>query len=225
MIQCDRFFSSLRKFVINAICIGSGLVLLYLSAAALLSTCDMNMENEVSENIVFQWDHIILNLSALIVGLALIFLLNRFSVKWDATVSLGILLIWTVVLGTLWVISARSAPTFDSFRVTSAAQEAADTGRIFSSDLIFYLSCYPFQLGYVLWSEIFIRLFRLNGNYLPLEIINVLCLALAYFAIDRIVATIKKDNTVRILTHVLLAACLPPILFCTFLYTEKQRKN
>ena len=51
MIQCDRFFSSLRKFVINAICIGSGLVLLYLSAAALLSTCDMNMENEVSENI------------------------------------------------------------------------------------------------------------------------------------------------------------------------------
>ena len=218
MIQCDRFFSSLRKFVINAICIGSGLVLLYLSAAALLSTCDMNMENEVSENIVFQWDHIILNLSALIVGLALIFLLNRFSVKWDATVSLGILLIWTVVLGTLWVISARSAPTFDSFRVTSAAQEAADTGRIFSSDLIFYLSCYPFQLGYVLWSEIFIRLFRLNGNYLPLEIINVLCLALAYFAIDRIVATIKKDNTVRILTHVLLAACLPPILFCTFLY-------
>ncbi len=53
---------------------------------------------------------------------------------------------------------------------------------------------------------------------MPMEIINVLCVALAYMAITMICKLLFKKRSIEFFTIILLAGCFQPILFCTFAY-------
>ena len=80
-----------------------------------------------------------------------------------------------------------------------------------------YYNCYPFQLGFVLISEIVYRIFGTDST-MPLQVINVLCVAAAYLGIAKITKQIFGRNKIEFIVILALAGCIQPVLFCTFVY-------
>ena len=98
------------------------------------------------------------------VGVTLILLLRRLGwlgriQPWMLSLGLGV---WITLLGVLWVTMSLSAPTHDSYIVTAAGYAAAqgDLSRIDAD----YFIRFPFQLGYVFWTELWARLFGLTHS-------------------------------------------------------------
>jgi hypothetical protein len=82
-----------------------------------------------------------------------------------------------------------------------------------------YFVRFPFQLGYVLWTELWARLLNLtHEGYLALEYINIICLALGEAALVLITDRLFKNREVTFATSVLLALFVQPVIFSTFLY-------
>ncbi|MBQ1245993.1 MAG: glycosyltransferase family 39 protein [Clostridia bacterium] len=198
-------------------------VMLFLSVSSLLYTADMNRNNPAQEKITFESDSLWLNLLFLVVFLALgagiMYLFRRLGVYERLSPSLlsFVLAGWVVVVGSAWVIMSMSAPTHDSLIVTRAGVAAA------LGDLSYvktdYFIRFPFQLGYVLWTEIWARLLSLgHDGYLALEFINVACLAAGEMALVRLTNRLFGRRSVTFATALALAFFFQPVIFCTFLY-------
>ncbi len=192
------------------------LVLLYLCAVSLTETVDMNTNNPAWENVETRTDSFLCNvlsfavLTALTVGWLL--LCDR-APAWLVTL---LTLTAVTAFGVCFVLSSQSAPTHDSYLVSNAAYLASENDPSGLSGE--YFRRFPFQLGYVLWSEGWIRLFGTGNNYLSIEILNVVCLSVAYFAILRSVRLLFGDGRAFRACAFLMLLCLQPILFCTFTY-------
>ncbi len=213
--KLNKLFTTLSK-VCAAIAMAIFIcVMLYLSAVALVSTVDMNTDNAMLENVVYHADSVISVLFGIAL-LALLFFVLRWAIEranvW-AVISVSSILV--LILGAIWVTSSLSAPTHDSFIVSRAAYHASIGDYSYVSDD--YFKRFPFQLGYVLWSEWIIKLFGTTDNYLVIEYVNVLCLALSYLALMLSAKKLWGDGTAKMLA-VILPLCAQPILFCTFTY-------
>lgn len=214
--KAEKASCLMKRAAVSVICVLAFVVMLYFSVQSLIVTCDMNLDNGMRENIDYRFDNVIWNLAAAAAGLVFFYFIRRPLQRVPAFwLELG-LCVYVLAFGTVWVLSAQSAPTFDSFTVTDAAARAAagDLSGIDSD----YFRYYPFQLGYVLFSEGLIRLLGLSGNFLALEVLNVVFLAAAYMAILKCAALVSGNEEMVKLSAVLLAGCLPAVLFCTFLY-------
>ncbi len=144
------------------------------------------------------------------------------------TVAEVLLGVFVVLLGLTWVLSARSIPAADSYNIYEAASDAAE-GRYTSMQNYtnFYNSAfyngfsyfhfYPFQLGFVAFSEIIYRIFG-SENTIPVQVINVLATGAAYVALARITRLLFKSRRIEFIAIIMLALCWQPILFCTFVY-------
>ncbi len=198
-------------------------MMLFLSVASLLGTADMNRNNPGQENITFETDSLWLNLLFLVVffalGAGVMYLLRRLGVYERLTSSILSWALggWILLVGSLWVIMSMSAPTHDSLIVTRAGVAAAlgDMSHITSS----YFQRFPFQLGYVLWTELWARLFDLgHGAYLFMEFVNVACLAAGEMALVRLTHRLFRRKSITFATALSLALFFQPVIFCTFLY-------
>lgn len=216
MPKAEHITRQVGKAVVAIICILMFVILLYLSVISLIVTCDMNRNNGMLENIDYQIDNVAINLATLAVGLIFFFFIRKLLKKIPSLWFGIVLVILVLSFGIVWVFSAQSAPTFDSFRVTDSAYKASigDYSGIDSD----YFRFYPFQLGYVLFNEFWIWALKLSDNFLALEILNVIFLAISYIAILMSVSQIFRNDEMVKLTAILLAGCLPAVLFCTFLY-------
>lgn len=191
-------------------------VMLYLSIISLTETTDMNMNNPMLENVEYHKDNFIFNLLLAALSLAVLLVCRRLIERVSVWIPIAVCLASVLAIGLWWVFSSRSAPTHDSYIVSNAAYLA--TKGDYSALSTDYFKRFPFQLGYVLFSEIVIRIFGTENNYLSIEAVNVVCLAVSYFAILMLSRRIfKNDNVVKILAFLLLL-CFQPILFCTFTY-------
>lgn len=214
--KAEHITRQVGKTVAAVICVLMFIVMLYLSVVSFIVTCDMNMNNSVVENIDYLMDNIAINLAALAAGLVFFFFIRK-PLKKISSLWFGVVLVILVLsFGIVWVFSAQSAPTFDSFQVTNSAYKASigDYSGIDSD----YFRYYPFQLGYVLFNEFWVQVLNLSDNFLALEVLNVIFLAISYIAILLIVSRIFRNDEMVKLTAILLAGCLPAVLFCTFLY-------
>ncbi len=179
-------------------------------------TVDMNTNNPAWENVETHTDSFLDNvlsfavLAVLTVGWLL--LCDR-APAWLVTL---VTVAAVTVFGVCFVLSSQSAPTHDSYLVSNAAYLASKNDPSGLSGE--YFLRFPFQLGYVLWSEGWIRLFGTGNNYLSIEILNVVCLAVAYFAILRSVRLLFGDGRALRACALLMLLCVQPILFCTFTY-------
>lgn len=192
------------------------LLFLYLTVAAFLGTTDMNLENRALENVEFLRDNVWMNLLLTVVFVSALLLLGRLIRRVELPVVEGVTVLAVLFLGVLWVLSALSSPTHDSLIVSRAAYQASHgdyTG--ITSD---YFRRFPFQLGYVFFDEVLTRLFHLEDWYLGIELFNVAFLSLAYFALLRFTRLVFRSEQTLRLSALLMLACLPPILFCTFTY-------
>ncbi|MBQ5834065.1 MAG: hypothetical protein IIW36_04550 [Clostridia bacterium] len=208
----------LAKLCISAALLLFVAILVGLSVLSLSATTDMHTENPPREGVLYLRDHPLLNLGVLFLSVLLLFLLwTRLKrLSWEAVCTAAVLAL--TVLGFLWVSAVQGVPMQDSAIVTRAAYHLTLGDASFvTTD--YFLRC-PYQLGFVLFCEILLRLFPTGGSFLLLQYANVLCLSLTYVAIlrcMRLTFARERDGVMK-LAAILLLLFLPPVFFCTFAY-------
>lgn len=194
------------------------LIMGFLTIVSLLHTTGMDIVPEI-ESVSYLNDNFYLNILLLALSAAVCLIIMPLLKKMPLWVEIAVICIWTIILGLIWVYSSQSAPTEDSFHVTNASLLFADND--FSPLNEDYFKNYSFQLGYVFFNEILIRIasiFTEVQNLLFLEALNVIFLAAVYAGILLINNKIFDDKRICHLTFFLLLFSFQPILFSSFLY-------
>lgn len=184
----------------------------------------MYVIHESLESVRYLNDNVIVNLIILGLSGLLCFMIVPFLKKVPIWVDIILLSAWTVTLGIIWVRSSQTAPSADSGMVMAAAETASRGVYDWLSDGSYYdkyFTEYSFQLGYVFFTEMMIRVVRhffAFENILFLQYFNVIFLALTYAAIILINGRLFRDRRICHMTAIILALSIQPIIFSVFMY-------
>lgn len=214
--ELGKGLSNVAQWIVTLI---SFLAFAFFSIIGLVQTChvDIDFSKDNIEHVAFLNDNILLNLIPLFVLLALAVLLMRAKVQRKTAVFVGAISIAVSTgIGVWWVLSSKSLPSADSLRIITAAQEVIK-GNMKALTDTFYFRTYPFQTGYLLYAEGFLRLFGSN-QLIPFQLLNVLFVSAAEIAMLMITKDLFNDARVELLTAILLGLCIQPMLLSTFLY-------
>lgn len=195
-----------------------------LCMSAFTETSNLNTNNISGENVDILRDNVYVNLIMLVIYLCIGYIIYEYT----DFIPLRLLELavygWLFVFGCLFIMTTKLAPPVysDSFIVTNAAMEAAK-GSFYSMEL--YFCRFPFQLGYVLYCEVFFRAMMLvlpslpAGYYcLALQGVNLVWLLISYFALMRITALLCDNPRVKKLSLLLMLFAAQPLFSCSFLY-------
>ena len=221
----------LEFIIVNIICLFVFIAFGYVAIMSFFQTCVFDQTKLASEIVIFEADNLLLNIFFTAVFAALLFWLRRFY-DFFAKVNIQVmeiaLAVWAAILGIIWIFSVTSIPAADSANLFEAATNSAkgDYSKFFDNSGFYfqdyynghnYFNFFPFQLGFVLFSENVYRIFGTESS-MPVQVINVLSMASAYFAMARITRLLFKRKSVEFIAILLLAVCFQPILLCTFVY-------
>ena len=221
----DSFVQGLEKTAAVLALVLLGCFLLALVYAAYTETAVLNTHDLSGEHIEFREDNLFLNGILTLIFLCVLYLFYRRCDAIPLRRMERALLLWTFVIGAAFIASTKlQAPVYsDSYVVTYAARRAAagDFTQLGEA----YFRRFPFQLGYVLYSELFFRAADLvlggapeGYRWLALQGVNLLWLLLAWHALVEITGLLSHRERVQKLTMLLLFFCLQPMLSVTFLY-------
>ncbi|WP_405355418.1 glycosyltransferase family 39 protein, partial [Ruminococcus sp.] len=220
-----------ESIAVNIIC---GLLFLafgYVAIMTIFQTCVIDPQNYGSEVILYQDDLFVINILCLAIFTAVLFKINKHT-EFFAKVNIKYMEIglfaFSSIIGLIWIFSVQSVPAADSYNIYETATQASqgiytslyDGGDFYNKDFysgFSYYNCYPFQLGFVLISEIIYRIFGTDST-MPLQVINVLCVAAGYLAVAKITKYIFGRKKIEFIVILALAGCIQPVLFCTFVY-------
>ena len=197
---------------------------LYLTGAAYLETSSVSIMGSAGEFAEIRVDNIFVNILLLVMILSGLYLFYRHRDDISLRRMECVLTAWTLLFGAAFIVSVKlCAPWYsDSYLVTYAAQRAA---RGDLSALNTYFIRFPFQLGFVLYEEIFFRMCLAlipgvpEGYYcLALQGVNLLWLTLGFHALIMTVGNLSYSVRVQKMTALLYLCCLPAVMSCTFLY-------
>lgn len=223
--------SRFEYVVVNLVCLFVFLAFGYVAIMGFFQTSVIDPMAYDTEVILYKTDNLALNIFFTALFFGFLFLMRRFYdffAKLNITALEIILALYVVLLGLLWVFSVTSIPAADSMNVFETASLAAkdnfsplhDFTNFYNKDFYSgysYFNFYPFQLGFVFICEIIYRIFGTESS-MPVQIINVLATAAAYFGIARITRLLFRRKSIEFMAVFLLALCFQPILFCTFAY-------
>ncbi len=223
--RLDSFANGMERTAAMLILVLVLLFLLGLTVSAFLETSVLNTDDISGENIEFYQDNFFLNIIILLLALFAMYLFFRHcgGIRIRKMEAFTLLLVF--LFGTMFIVSAKlRAPVYsDSFLVTYGAQRAALGDYAILSEN--YFRRFPFQLGYVLYSEIFFRIANLvlKGKpegyaVLALQEVNLFWLLFQIHALVEITGLLFQDQRIRKLLLLLQIFCLPPVLTVTFLY-------
>ena len=229
-IVCNE--NRFEKFCQYAISLVVLAFLVFLSLNSLLHTTGMKVirpgegiENgvySIKENIecvIYYDDSFYLNIVYFIISAALCFIVIPRSKKIPVWSMALFITIWTVLIGTIWVYSSQVLPSGDSGMVFDASVLASKNDfSFFDYD---YFHNYPYQLGYVLFNEIFIRIHNIFAPYTTaffIEVLNVFFLAFTYCALLLLNKELFNDNRICAITTLIFALSAAPVIFSTFVY-------
>ena len=217
--------------VVNVLCLFVFLAFGYIALMAFFQTSVIDSTKYASEVILYTADIVPLNLLLTVLFVVFLFAMRRFY-DFFARVNLramevGMSLL-VVFAGLLWVLTVRSVPAADSYNLYEAASGAAkgdytsmQNGANFYNNAFYngysYFHFYPFQLGFVAFCELIYRIFGTESS-MSIQILNVLAVGAAYFALARITRLLFKRKSAEFIAILLLLGCLQPVLFCTFVY-------
>ena len=199
--------------------------LLGLTFAAFTETASLNMNDPSGEHIDFRDDNIFLNGILALIYLCVLYLFYRRCGTIPLRLMERVLLLWAFLFGAAFIASTKLQPPVysDSYLVTYAARRAAMGDFAQLGEV--YFRRFPFQLGYVLYTELFFRAADLvlggapeGYRWLALQGVNLLWLMLAWHALVQISGLLFHRERVQKLTMLLLFFCLQPLLSVTFLY-------
>ena len=212
--------NTFEYLIVNIICLFMFIAFGYIAIMSFLQTSVFDAAAYSSEKVLFEMDNIALNIFCTAIFTVFVFKMKK-HYDFFARVNLPFmevgLVAYTIMLGLIWIFSVTSVPAADSQRVfeTATGATVGDYSSITGNGN--YYNFYPFQLGFVLISEIVYRIFG-TASSMPVQVINVLCLAAAYLGIAKITKYIFKRRSIEFITILLLAGCFQPMLFCTFVY-------
>lgn len=229
-IVCNE--NRFEKFCQYAISLVVLAFLVFLSLNSLLHTTGMKVirpgegiENgvySIKENIecvIYYDDSFYLNIVYFIISAALCFIVIPRSKKIPVWSMALFITIWTILIGTIWVYSSQVLPSGDSGMVLDASVLASKNDfSFFDYD---YFHNYPYQLGYVLFNEIFIRIHNIFAPYTTaffIEVLNVFFLAFAYCALILLNKELFNDNRICAITTLIFALSAAPVIFSVFVY-------
>ena len=223
--NADSFARKLEKTAAVLILALLCCFLLALVFAAFTETASLNTNDPSGEHIDFKTDNIFLNGILVLIYLCVLYLFYRRCGAISLRRMERLMLVWVFLFGAAFIASTKlEAPIYsDSYLVTYAARRAAvgDYAPLGET----YFRRFPFQLGYVLYTELFFRAadFVLGGapegyRWLALQGVNLLWLMLAWHALSQISGLLFHRERVQKLTMLLLFFCLQPLLSVTFLY-------
>ena len=223
--RLDRTADSAGKIAAVLILILVFVFMLYLTLAAFVETSVLNTDNSSGENIDFDRDNVFLNIIVQAILLSAAYLFFRHGENIRLFRMENALMFWLFAFGTAFIATTklRSPVYSDSFLVTYGAQRAALGDFAILEENYFYR--FPFQLGYVLYSETLIRIFNFLMRGVPegyavlaLQEMNLFWLMAEYHALIEIAKLLFKDVRIHKLLILLLFVCLPPLFTTTFLY-------
>lgn len=217
--------------IVNIICLFLFVAFGYIAVMSILQTSVFDEAAYSNEKIIFEMDNIALNIFCTAIFAVFVFKMKKhydFFAKVDLRFMEIGLVVYTILLGLIWIFSVSSIPAADSQNVFETATGASigdytsitGNGAFYNSEYYgghSYYNFYPFQLGFVFISEIIYRIFGISSS-MPIQVINVICVAAAYLGIAKITKLIFKRRSIEFITILLLAGCLQPMLFCTFVY-------
>lgn len=199
----------------------------YVAIMSFLETSVIDPSNFAGEAILYEKDDLVMNFFLMGAFFLIMFGLRRFAnafMKISDIVLIAGLAVYTVTLGFIWIFMAQSIPAADSGTLTQTAVDVVNGNfnSFFTSNNDFYnnvsyYQLYPFQLGFVLISEVIYTIFG-TSTAMPMQVFNVLALAALYIALVLIVKRIFKSKAVTFITVFLLAGCIQAVFFTTFVY-------
>lgn len=223
--------NTFEYLIVNIICLFMFIAFGYIAIMSFLQTSVFDEAAYSSEKVLYEMDNIALNIFCTAIFTVFVFKMKKhydFFTRVDLRFMEVGLVVYTIMLGLIWIFSVTSVPAADSQSVFETATGATvgdyssitGNGNFYNSAYYnghSYYNFYPFQLGFVLISEIVYRIFG-TASSMPVQVINVLCLAAAYLGIAKITKYIFKRRSIEFITILLLAGCFQPMLFCTFVY-------
>ncbi len=223
--------SKLEAIVSNLITVFAFVAFGFIAIMSIVQTCVIDPDAYEVEHILFNTDNIILNLAIILIVFTCIIMLNKsydFFAKVNMKFMYAGLFVYVIALGFVWIFSVWQIPAADSANIFESATEFIKgdySSLYFDGDSYFkefynnysYYDFYPFQLGFVFICEVVYRIFGADSS-MPIQVINVICVALAYCGIAKISKFVFKRKSIEFFTIILLLGCLQPILLCTFAY-------
>ena len=223
--RLDKLAEGTEKASAVLILVLLGLFLLTLTYAAYTQTANLNTNDISGEHIDWKDDNIFLNAILTAMYLCALYLFYRRCDRISLKRMELVLLLWTFMFSAAFIASTKlEAPVYsDSYLVTYASRRASmgdyePLGEV-------YFRRFPFQLGYVLYSELFFRASNLvlakypeGFQWLALQGVNLLWLLLTFHALIESSGLLFHRPRVQKLTVLLLFFCLQPMLSVTFLY-------
>lgn len=222
--------NTFEYLIVNLVCLFLFLAFAYIAVMSIFQTSVFDPTAYGAEKIIFQTDNIALNIFMTVLFAVFVFKMKK-HYDFFAKVNMRFLeiglVVYALMLGFVWIFSVTSIPAADSYNVFETASQAANgnysslSGSDFYNSAYYngysYYNFYPFQLGFVFISEIVYRIFG-TQSYMPIQIINVVCVAVTYLGIAKITKHLFKRRSVEFIAILLLAGCFQPILFSTFVY-------
>lgn len=223
--------NSCEYAVVNIISLLVFLAFGYIAVMSFVQTSSFDPAQYVGEVVLYEVDNIALNILFTVLFGVFVFRMKRhydFFAKVDMRFMEIGLAAFVLIIGLSWVLSVTSIPAADSYNIFETATGVSDGNyNALTNNSDFYNSAYyngysyfnyyPFQLGFVFICEIIYRIFGVSSS-MPVQILNVICVALAYLGIAKITKLIFKRRAIEFISIILLAGCFQPVLFCTFAY-------
>lgn len=223
--------NSCEYAVVNIISLLVFLAFGYIAVMSFVQTSSFDPAQYVGEVVLYEVDNIALNILFTVLFGVFVFRMKRhydFFAKVDMRFMEIGLAAFVLIIGLSWVLSVTSIPAADSYNIFETATGVSDgnySALTNNSDFYnsayyngySYFNYYPFQLGFVFICEIIYRIFGVSSS-MPVQILNVICVALAYLGIAKITKLIFKRRAIEFISIILLAGCFQPVLFCTFAY-------
>ncbi len=217
--------------VVNLICFLVFAAFGYIAVMSFFQTSVFDAAQYANEKVIFQIDHIALNLFFTILFSVFIFKMKKhydFFAKVNMKYMEIALAIYAVVIGFIWIFSVTAVPVGNSQNIFEAATGAVNgnytpingNGNFYNSAFYSgksFFNYYPTELGFVFICEIIYRIFG-TASSMPMQVVNVLCVAGAYLGIAKITKLLFKRRSVEFIAILLLAGCFQPILFSTLVY-------
>ncbi len=170
------------------------------------------------ETAKYKWDNPFLVLAAASVILVFLFLLWKKRLL-DRVSSLPVIAVcFGGVCSLVIVLLVRGTAICDGETISEIAVEFMQ-GNYVAFEQGEYLFNYSFQIGMTALLELIYRIFGIK-NYLAFQLINVVCIMIVLWMLNRITYELFEDERIRRLEAVLSMGMLPLFLFSTFVYGD-----
>lgn len=216
-----RYDSELVEFSASFIPAFTLVIVICLLFCSVCSSYGLVYDEYLGEVIGMKRENPFLTVILMIICTCLLYIFNMESAHVKKNLLIALMLCWTIVLGYGFVYSSSRMPAGDAEIVAGAAFNMAKGN---ASGMHSYFEKYPFRLGLAFFEEICFRVLMLfapsiSRGYcvMALQVLNVLLLALSFYALTRISFLLFESELCEKITALFLMFYTPVILSCNSL--------